>query len=376
MQKHGRVWRGLTPLVAALAFVLWGACTEQLDLGTQQSLIPDADIVADAAIQSIGGSTQSGGRRGDAGGNAGGSMTCAVLGTRELQVEPGRPLAFVALQRSASMFMKFGERSKLEQAGLAIEKVFTGRRLPVGLVQFPDFSPFCATDVSCCASSVMLTPKSDAGRALRKTISCEGQPSFCFQTGKSVPTGAALREIRSFIKIFNVSGRQAVLLIADGDPNCNGVNACDTAVAETAGLLQEGTNTYVLPLESEAASISCLTRIARAGDTLEATDKLSAIDTEGELESSLLAAVSKIEAGFCELRMRFAPKRPDEVRVFVDGIEVPKTATKPGGSAFSFAKDSNSRIEISGTACETLKRQPTDVKAYEPCCPNERDCRM
>jgi hypothetical protein len=384
MQQQGRVWRGYAPAVAALAIVLWGACTQQLDLGTQLSSIPDADIPQDVRDQAVGGNDQPGGRRGDFGGpggmgaagTIGGSMGCAVMGSRELQVEPGRPLAFVALQRSASMFVKLGERSKLEQAGLALEKVFTGRRLPAGLVQFPDLSPFCTTELSCCASSVMLTPKSDAGRALRKTISCEGQPSFCFQAGKSVPTNAALREIRTFIKNFNVAGQQSVLLITDGDPNCNGVNACDSAVAETAGLLQENTDTYVLPMEAESASTTCLTRIARAGDTLDATAMLSTINTDAELESSLLAAVSRIENGFCELRMRFAPKRPEDVHVFVDGVEVPRTAAKPGGSSFAFSKDSNSRIEIAGTACETLKRQPKDVRAYESCCPNERDCRM
>jgi hypothetical protein len=387
MQPFRRDRQFISPLAFAISLTLSGACTVQLDLGTQDFRTPDAAASPMGGNIESDGSSQTGGREGPRSGpggfggmggmaNIGGTMGCAVFGSRDLSLEPVRPLAFVALQRSVSMFMKSGDRSKLEQAGLALEKVFSGRRLPAGLVQFPDLSPFCNADSACCASAIILTPKSDAGRALHRTISCEGQPAFCFQTGKSIPTGAALHEIRNFNKVSGLPGRKSVLLITDGDPTCDGTNACDAAVVETSALLQEGVDTYVIALESESTSTSCLTRIARAGDTIEAPAVLSVVGTSAELEASLLEAVNRIEKGFCELRLRFAPKRQEDVHVFVDGVDIPRATLKPGGSSFSFSKDSNSRIEILGEACDSLKRQPVDVRAIESCCPNERDCRM
>lgn len=361
--------QALLPVVAA-AF-LWGACTEQLDLGTLR--VEGLDAGNEDAAGTPGGG-QGGDRvdgRGGRGGNgfegAGqGGGRCESPMMREVAVEPGRPFAFVALQRSTSMFNKLGERSKIEQAAFALERAIAGRRLPVGFVQFPGTLLECNSDQTCCSTGVLLTPKVDAGRTIRRLATCDGQTLLCSATNNSVPTKAALQQIRGFVRAFNVPGRRAVLLLTDGDPTCDGPSPCDATVAETAGLEQEDTTTYVFPLGSDPANQSCLSRIARAGDTLAADTKLPGITTDAELDAALQKALNEIESGFCQARLRFAPARPEELRLFVDGVPV---------SSFAMAKGSTTRLEIFGPPCETLKRQSADVRAYEVCCSGDRDCR-
>ena len=365
-----RAIQALLPVVAAA--VLWGSCTEQLKLGTLGGPGSDAGDGEDAAGPGVG---QSGdhldggdGRGGNAFAGVGvGGRGCENAVMREAFVEPGRPLAFVALQNSASMFDKLGERSKIEQAAFALERAIAGRRLPVGFVQFPGTLLACNSDQACCSTGVVVTPKVDAGKAIRRSATCDGQTLLCSATNNSVPTKAALQQIRGFIRAFNVPGRRAVLLLTDSDPTCDGANPCDAAVAETAGLAQEDTETYVFALGSGSASQSCLSRIARAGDTLAADIKLPAVTTDAELDAALQSALNEIESGFCQARLRFAPKRPEELRLFVDGVQV---------SSFAMAKGSTTRLEIFGPPCEKLKRQSADVRAYEVCCGGDRDCHL
>lgn len=375
-----------TGFVLAFLGVAFAACTQQLDLGTQSTRTDDAAMPEDtngaggqAPIGGTsaggGGGTSAGGGGGASGGRGGqGGLACETT-MFDVPFDPGRPFAFVAVQRSTSMLEKVGERSKLELVGHVLGKTFSDRRLPVGFVQFPGYQPLCDAEASCCSTDILLTPKADAGRMIERLVLCQEQPSSCFQTVASVPTAAALQRVRVFIKGLNVPGRRTILLFTDSDPACGGQSVCDQTIAETAGLFQEDVDTFVLPLGASSAQASCLPRIARAGDTLPVDAPLPAITSEPGLYAAVDAALDTIEKGFCELSLRFASRQPEQLRVFIDGVEVPRAGAKPSSSSFMFAKGSSTRITINGAACETLKRRPADIRIYQACCASDRDCR-
>lgn len=368
-------------LVSALVCAGALSCTEQLDLGTQNAETdgtPPSNDLDGAADQGgfAGSGDGSGGAMGTGRGGASGSGGLACENTLfEMQSEPGRPFAFVVLQRSSSMLEKVGDRTKLALVGHVLEKAFVDRRLPVGLVQFPGYTPLCDADLACCSTDILLTPKADAGRAIERLVLCQDQPQACFQTSSSVPTAAALQRVRFFIKGLNATGRQAILLFTDSDPACGGQSVCEQTIAETAGLFQEDVETFVLPLGEKAAEAACLPRIARAGDTLAVDASLNALTSEGALHAAVGTALASIEKGFCQLALRFAPRRPDQLRVFIDGLEVSRAGMKQATSTFAFIKGSSTRIEIAGAACETLKRRAADVRVFQACCVSDRECR-
>jgi hypothetical protein len=273
------------------------------------------------------------------------------------------------------MLEMLGDRTKLDVVGSVLEETLEDRRLPVGFVQFPGYASQCDADVACCSTDILLTPKSYSGRIIERLLLCQDQPTFCLQPTLSVPTNSALERVKFFLTGLNDAGRRAVLLFTDSDPSCGGESSCEQAIAETAGLFQDDTDTFVLPLGARAAEASCLPRIARAGDTLALDAPLDALTTEAEVRDAVVAALTTVERGFCQLSLRFAPRRPDELRLFIDGREVVREGTEPGPSTFAFIQGSATRIEVRGAACETLKERPAQVRVFQSCCLSDRDCR-
>lgn len=362
-----------TRLAALASSMLLAACTSQLEL----------DVIS--AVRDAANDESGQGRGADAGGAGGereGSVDpelaeCAALGTRELSIEAGEPSLLLVVNRSTSMLEELGERTKLESVARSVMRVLAGRRLPVGLVQFPGPSPFCSNQVACCASPVITAPRADGGRSVDALLRCELQSPACFETNDSAPVAAALRQVLTFFNVVNAGQSRSAVLVTDEDPHCGQLSsmgeACEDAVLQAAALAQQKIPTYVVPIGNDGAA--CLRRLAQAGQTHAQGDPWPSVRTETDVEQTLERAVATIEEGFCRARLRFPAQRPQAVRLFLEGREVPRGDAN-GPSAWAFEDGSATRIQFFGEACVALKRRFEDVRAFEVCCRGlGRECR-
>ncbi len=359
-------------LAGALASLVWApACTSQLELGEHpEAHGPQAVDAAADAHESVDQTPAKGIDLTIAG--------CSSVEVRELSLDMERAHAIMVVERSLSMQQSFGALTRLETVAAATLKALANRRLPVGLVQFPGTSGFCERTDMCCASPLVTAPRSDQGRTIAKVLRCEGFGSSCSETSNAAPTAAALAQTRTFLQVLAVPGnRPSVFLVTDGDPHCADVTEqeCENAVAQTAALSQSNVPTHMVALGAEAQASTCLRRVAEAGETWNLGEAWHAALSAAELEQSLAAVVAAAEEGFCRGRFVFSLRRPEGLRVFVDGVEIPNAQSEPAAaSSYNMELGSSTRFRIRGEACEQLKRRNSDVRMFETCCRTQADC--
>lgn len=354
--------------LAAFVLAAWATgCTHQLELDV---LAPEADAASAPPDAAPGGSDRPPVEPDPA--------LCEDPLLRELSAEMGQPVLMLAVERSSSMLESLSGSTRLEAVAAMVPKVLANRRLSVGLVQFPGPAPFCDKQSACCASPVLVAPRADDGRAIVRLLRCEEQTVACFETDDAAPAAAALSQVRTLFRAVAPSEHRAAILITDGDPRCgqDESEACEDAIREAAAMAEERVSTYVLAVGGEAAGAACLPRIAEAGRTQAPGRPLVVAVDDKTLEERFTAAVAEVEDAFCRVRIRFAPRGSENVRLFIEGVEVPRAAPEQGlPSSWDFEAGSPLRMRVRGDACASLKRQPLDLRVFEVCCREDRDCR-
>lgn len=170
----------------------------------------------------------------------------------------------------------------------------------------------------------------------------------------NTPTSHSLREAHKLLG----SGEAApdavvtpkfVLLVTDGEPNCEGNNrqALDSTVAAIEELANDGIRTYVVGYNTQSGQAKqSMDRMAAAGGT--GLKEHIAVENE----QTLVAALEDItgRAISCTFVLEQAPNDPSYVSVQVNGQ--PIFYNQPNGWTLS---EDGKQVLIQGEACDTLR---------------------
>lgn len=199
------------------------------------------------------------------------------------------------------------------------------------------------------------------------------------------PTAAALTNAAASLGDFgSADSPQFIVLATDGGPNCNYFLSalpsctCTYATSEycctnhpgacvygstclddsgTLGVITSlnglGIDTFVIGLAGTDEYTSLLDAMAQAGGQPQqggSTDYYAVTDQTSLLTALQTIAVSVIS---CQIELEEAPDYPDEVKIYIDGSEVPRDPTKQNG--WDYTDGTNTTIELYGAACDRLQ---------------------
>ena len=200
-------------------------------------------------------------------------------------------------------------------------------------------------------------------------------------TGSWTPTAVSLDAART--ALATLPGRNYVLLITDGAPNCNSAldgSRCrcgsdtmscstnprlciddDRTVAAVAALQSAGIETFVVGYDTSAWA-DVLDRMAAAGGTDYTTH--IPVGDEASLESALDAIAGSVVS--CNVELSAPPDVLQYVHVTLDGTDVPNETVATGTSSWALVGDR--QIELRGSACATLRDGAAHVLAISREC--------
>ncbi|MCA9536431.1 MAG: VWA domain-containing protein [Myxococcales bacterium] len=284
-------------------------------------------------------------------------------------MDPSRepPSVLILLDRSGSMYTATTDR--WTPAVSAINSVVAGHpgELAFGVGLF-------GAGVGCTGGSVSVAPAVNTADAIAATLA--GDPAM--RTGGGTPTSDMLARARSFYA--SRGGERYVVLVTDGAPNCNALQAGRTqclctfddcvntptpwlgclddlsTVAAVRALADDGIPTWVIGYDTPELTAT-LNAMAVAGDTGRSTY----IPVEDQ--ATLSAALDEIAADLvsCTYTLSVTPGDPSYVRVLLDGTLIPPSAqTLPDGGldpavTGTFILEDGNRVRLEGAACERLQ---------------------
>ena len=211
------------------------------------------------------------------------------------------------------------------------------------------------------------------------------------------PTAAALNNASSSLRALGTAGAtKLVILATDGGPNCNyflsasptcscgltssqycctnypqmcvwGKNCLDDAhvLDVIDDLHSNGIDTVVIGLAGTGYYAQLLNQMAVAGGRPNSgSTYYYAANNQTELQAALQTiAVSVIS---CQIDLQEAPEFPEGVKVYMDGVEVPRDPSHQAG--WDYTDATTMKIELYGTSCQTLQDgQEHEVIATFPC---------
>jgi hypothetical protein len=210
------------------------------------------------------------------------------------------------------------------------------------------------------------------------------------------PTAAGLNNASDSLRALGTTGAQKLVILAtDGGPNCNyflsASPSCTCGLAnaqycctnypqscsnenclDDAHVLQVITNlrtagidTVVVGLAGSGTYAPLLDQMALAGGRPNSgTTSYYATTNQAELQAALQAiAVSVIS---CEIDLHEAPEIPDGVKVYMDGVEVPRDTSHQLG--WDYTDATHLKIKLFGASCQKLQDgQKHEVIATFPC---------
>jgi hypothetical protein len=170
----------------------------------------------------------------------------------------------------------------------------------------------------------------------------------------------------------DASRSKNVLLVTDGQPNCavgheNDYNYMDinATLAQAADLKAAGTLIYVVGF-GNGVDKDTLNELAAKGGTDNPSDPANRYyqaNSGQELTNAFLAIGNQVAS--CTLELAAKPADPTRIYVLIGGV--PIVRDDPNG--FNYDKNKNV-IELVGTACNSIKAQPTpSIKIIFGCPP-------
>jgi hypothetical protein len=277
----------------------------------------------------------------------------------------------LVVDRSRSMEDEIaGRQTKWEALLEAVDGV-TGAleaTIDFGLATYPASG---SGGLSCDAGSVLIDPATNNASAIMTRLTRDG-------TTGATPTASTLEAVGSYFdtpRAGHEAHTSAIVLATDGAPNCNDELSPSSCTCSTmmgggcsdARFCLDDTRTYaaidairartpaipvyVIGLPGTEAFGSVLSEMARRGGTARAGDPpyYAAGDA-----MALQEALAEIAAGLvsCTFHMEVVPENPRNVRIIVDGMEVPHTDDRSEGWAYT--DGTNSTIELFGMWCDRL----------------------
>jgi hypothetical protein len=250
---------------------------------------------------------------------------------------------FLVLDKSGSM----SRDNKMSQAKAALNELAAKLwdKLNFGFAYFPGSGNSCAKPTRTLAMGSHTQAEIKAAYA---RLNPEG----------NTPMALALQTTREN-KWYNSpageqnSGREkAVVLITDGQPNCNRPQA--EVVAEATKLKNAGAPVHVVGFGS-GVTPSTLDAVAKAGGTNNPNDpshRYYQANNATDLANALKTIGSILVS--CTLALDKTPPDPNRIYVKLDGTSL--TRDDPNGFTYDATKNS---VTLKGTACDSLKASKT-----------------
>jgi hypothetical protein len=163
------------------------------------------------------------------------------------------------------------------------------------------------------------------------------------------PTTEIIKATSAYLQSLPTPNPKYILLATDGQPYCGGPkkDQPDDAAAIEAiknSAFAKGIKVFVVGLAISDANTATLNRMAEAGGTTS----FYRADSPDALKAAL-ADISVIVAS-CSVSLSTTPPDPNNIAVFLDGERL--TAEAEDGFILT---DNNSKVEVTGRACEALK---------------------
>ena len=250
---------------------------------------------------------------------------------------------FLVLDKSGSM----SSSSKMTQAKSALDQLAASLwdDLRFGFAYFPGSGGSCAA----------------ATRTLAMGSHTQAQIKAAYASlspGGSTPMALALQTTRTKGWVNdpadpqNAARNKAVVLITDGQPNCNGPEAA--VVAEAAKLYAGGIPVNVVGFGS-GVTPSTLDAVAKAGGTDNPADpahRYYKASSAAELSKALLSIGSALAS--CTLALGTKPPEPKRIYVLANGTALVRD--DPNGFTYNAT---NNTVTLQGTACSALSAATT-----------------
>ena len=200
------------------------------------------------------------------------------------------------------------------------------------------------------------------------------------------PTAAALNNAaQSLLGLGDVGSPKYIILATDGGPNCNYFlsanpscactysstaqfcctstpdtcvfgNTCldDTGTLDVVTDLHDNMNidTFVIGLPGTAEYVTLLEALAVAGGQPQA-GPTSFYDATNQAELAAALQTIAVSVISCKLSLAQPPDNPDGVRLYIDGVEVPRDITQNNG--WDYTDSTFTEIELFGAACGLLQ---------------------
>lgn len=276
--------------------------------------------------------------------------TCAAI---EVNADPAKVAVHILLDASESM----REYDRWYQAKEAVRSV-TGTLesvLQFGLRVFPKgtVQPICDS------GALLVAPELNTASRISNALSAHGNALG------GTPTTQVLMNARSDLSALSSEFAKAVLLVTDGQPNCNpsappcGCNIlgqctetyrCDdtsNAVNAVADLRRSGIKTYVVGIQPTSTMASTLDRMAAEGGT--GLNQHITVNDPTRLVNALSDVTRKLVS--CDFTLESAPTDLAYVRVQLDGQDIPHTDKAPAGQGWTL---DGKTIRLLGSACDTF----------------------
>jgi Mg-chelatase subunit ChlD len=288
--------------------------------------------------------------------------------------KPGNVL--LVFDRSGSMAQEWNGDTRWEQAGLAIEQALTPlvEKLTIGMVGFPSSDPnaplVCVdpTGIAClfvpglmvaggtCSVNAVSMPDQIPFTAGAEFLPLfvgpmGGAPMYAPVPGGRTPLREGLAQAQATLAAGVPEGITSVVVITDGDPNCEWDQAASTQIV--ADWLAQGIRTYVIGLPGTSGEgDAILTSLAMTGGT----DQYITPNDAAALEMKLREiATETVQAGIdsCEIVLNPPAEAPEELHLVVTegGNDADAPRDLGNGAGWSLSADA-SKVTLEGAFCD------------------------
>ena len=282
------------------------------------------------------------------------TQQCVVgtaCGSSELGVTRLFPNVLLLLQRGVSMAQDLSGESRWNAARFAISTAttFSDDTARVGLGTYSACEPggcsagsvvvpIAASNAS--AVNAFLANTVDQGSADGKGSAPGGKTQYLCDSGApEASLGKSLEALVGEASLGDPTRRNVVVVLTDTGDDAQCVSGCDAACA--AGKLAAQSppvQTYVLGLGADAAVLDPIAAAGGSGQSKVASGK-------GELETALTALMQS----FCDFHVDQGPPDDAELRVYFDGVAVPKG--EPNGWSYDAV---TKRLTFHGGSCQSV----------------------
>ncbi len=288
-----------------------------------------------------------------------GCGTLTLASTVKMVMNPGNVL--IIWDRSTSMLQDWSGMVKWQAAGNALIAALTPLQdqLTIGALLFPAYPDgMCAIHQITDVDQVDFQPGPAALAALQ-AAGPMGVPNPLYAADMSVlaetPTAEAISAANQAVLTATLTGTTAIILVTDGEPNCNWDQAASTQILSNLDQTY-AIKTYVvgLPGSMGGNGPSVLTALAQAGGTMQYLTPTDQMQLQQKIHDIV---VSTVMAGFdsCSIDLMPPTSTPDKLQLVVEETAnpgIPESVPHDLGSSGGWTISADgSHVELVGGLC-------------------------